>query len=421
MRSPQFPFLFVVLCGLALLAACAGTEPSAEDRPTTHEDSAEAPGAAAELTANRTDSCVDGAEPGDDLFPDKVSFDEADGVSVSYEGTYKVVEVVPPQAPDAEPVRYVLAQCGAPAPALEGDRADAQVIEVPVDEVASLTATNLPHLDELDLVDRLVGVGDTDYIVTDAVLERSDELAELADETGAPNLERLVDTGPDLLVIDGFGDAILDDVARFVDAGVPTVINADFNERTLLGRAEWVKLTALFFNAEAAATELYDDIAARYEELAAAADGVDERPKVLVNAPFEGTWFAPGGASFLAAAINDAGGEYAFADDDTTASLQLDIETVIDRAADADVWLQAGSVHGTLDNLLATDERFAEFAAFADGQVWAYDRWTTPTGGHAVLEVAYLRADWFLADLVAILHPELLPEHDFTFFGQVPE
>jgi iron complex transport system substrate-binding protein len=419
------PAYCALLCALGLLAAACGGDAAPPDAPADEAvDTAEPPeegDRAEDVAGNLTEGCVADSDPDADYFPDKVRFDEAAGVSVAYEGTYKVVDVTPPQAPDADPVRYVLLQCGVPEPELEGELAGAQLIEVPVETVITLTTTNLPHFDELEAVDRLVGVGTLDFVATEAVLERGDELGEFVDETGAADLERLVATAPDLLLLDGFGDTILDDVARYVDAGVPTAINADFNEQTLLGRAEWVKFTSLFLNAEARANAVYAEVVDAYEGFAALAADVDERPKVLVNTPFEGTWFTPGGASFLAGAIGDAGGEYAFADDDSVGSLQVDIETVLDRAADADVWIQAGSVHGTLDDLLATDERFAEFEAFQDGEVWAYDAWTTPGGGYAVLEVAYLRADWFLADLLAIFHPEVLPDHAFTFFGRVPE
>ncbi|MDQ3709671.1 MAG: hypothetical protein M3387_10295, partial [Actinomycetota bacterium] len=73
-----------------------------------------------------------------------------------------------------------------------------------------------------------------------------------------------------------------------------------------------------------------------------------------------------------------------------------------------------------LDDLLAVDERFDEFAAFRQGQVWAYDRRVTETGGNAVFELAYTRADLFLADLVEILHPDALSDHELVFFGKVP-
>jgi iron complex transport system substrate-binding protein len=328
------------------------------------------------------------------------------------------VDVRPPWAPDGAPVRYLLVQCGTPAPDDEG-----VVVQVPPHEVVTLTTTNLPHFAALAAVDRVVGVGTAALVTTQAVRDRIAEghVDDYADAAGQPDLERLIDREPDLVIVDGFGDAILDEAARLSDAAIPAVINADFNEETLLGRAEWLKFTALFLNAEQTANEAFSAIAARYEEVAGRVAEAAERPVAFANTPFQGVWYVPGGASHLANAVADAGGDYVFADDAATGALELDLETVLDRAGDADVWLQAGSVHTSLDDLLAQDERFARFRAFQKGEVWAYDRWVTPEGGYAVFEVAYTRADLFLADLAKIFHPELMEDHDLTFFGRVGE
>ncbi|CAN5278842.1 ABC transporter substrate-binding protein [soil metagenome] len=403
--------LTVVLSALLLsLAACATA--------TDESPPAAAGGGAGD---NLADRCVDDYEQGVDYFPDKVEFEYADGVSVRYEDHYKVVEVARPDDPDADPLRYVLSQCGTPEPDVTGELAEAQVIEVPATDVASLTTTNLPHFDVLGRVDDLAAVASPSLVSTPAV--RRAVAAGAVESAGSgtePDLESLIALSPDLLLLDGFGDTVLDDVERLVDAGVPTAVNADFNETTLLGRAEWLKYTALFLNAEQEAAEAFADIEGDYREVAAAAADAEEQPSVLFNLPYQGTWYVPGGDSYLAAAVDDAGGEYVFGDDTSTGSLELDVESVLAEAADADVWLQAGSVHGSLDDLLAQDERFAEFEAFQDGRVWASDERTTPGGGNAVYETAYTRADLFLADLVEILHPEL-SDHELVFFGQVPD
>jgi iron complex transport system substrate-binding protein len=407
------PLRALALALLLLATACAGAPDGGDDAA---DDAAQTDaGTTAAVEENLTDGCVESPEEGADYFPDKVGFDEAEGVRVQYEGTYKLLEVDVPGA--EEPILYTLVQCGTTDPEVDG----AISVEVPVRSVVTLTTTNLPHFDLLGAVDRLDGVGTGAFVSTPAVLERVEagDLPDFADASGRADLEQVVGADPDVLVVDAFGDAVLDDVARFTDAGVTTLVNADFAEQTLLGRAEWLKVTALLLNAEAAANDAFDEITASYEATAEAAAGVDERPRVFVNAPFEGTWFTPGGASFLASAIADAGGEYVFADDDSTGSLSLDIETVLDRAGDADVWLQAGSVDGTIDDLLAQDPRFAEFDAVADGEVWANDAMTTEQGGNAVFELAYTRADLFLADLFAILHPDEGGDHDLVFFGRV--
>ncbi len=424
--APRAALVLLALTGLMALAACDEADPAADPDPPADEpadeaaDDADEPDDAA-LEANLTDGCVEDAEPGDELFPEQAEIEHASNVSLTYEGTYKVLEVDAPGGGDPTPV--VLLQCGAPEPDLDGDLAEASVIEVPVERAVTATTTNLPHFDLLDAVDALAGIGRADFVTTDAVREAAEEgeLAEVAGPDDEPELETVVEADPDVLIMDGFGPAALEDVDRYRDAGIPVALNADFAEQDLLGRAEWIKVTGALLNAEAAATEAFDEIAAEVEALREQVDEVadDDRPTVLLNEPFEGTWFAPAGDSYQARAIDEAGGDYVFADADGTETLELDLETVLDEAADADVWLQAGSVMGTLDDLLAVDERLGELDAFEDEEVWAFDRGMSPGGGLPVFEEAYTRADLYLADLVSILQPEVLPDHERRFFGRV--
>jgi iron complex transport system substrate-binding protein len=236
MATPRIPVLLLVP---ALLLTACGDEPAAPP-------------------ADLATGCVDDFEEGVDYFPDKVTFDEATGVSVTYHEHYKVAEVAPPHV-DGAVVRYVLVQCGTPEPEVDSDGA-VYVVEVPAREVITLTTKNLPHFAELGAADRLAGVGTGAYVTTEEVRARIDagELEDYAYAAGQPDIERIAAADADLLIIDGFGDTVLDDVDRLARTGVPTAINADFDEHTLLGRAEWVKFTALFLNAEAQATASFE-------------------------------------------------------------------------------------------------------------------------------------------------------------------
>ena len=62
---------------------------------------------------------------------------------------------------------------------------------------------------------------------------------------------------------------------------------------------------------------------------------------------------------------------------------------------------------------------YAEFAAFKAGEVYSFTTNKGPTGGVIYYELAPNRPDLVLKDLIRILHPELLPEHELYFFSKL--
>lgn len=365
---------------------------------------------------NITDGCVESFDPDVDYFPDKAVVEYSEGFTVEYFNNYKVVTVPEPWV-GGEPVEYVLVQCGTPAP---DDTGDAPVIEVPRTSLIAMSTTYLPFIVDLGLLDQLVAIDVPDFVNTPAVRAKLDagELASVG--SGAEvNVEVALDLEPSLIMTYGSGLPGYDAHPVLIEAGLPVVLNAEFTETTPLGRAEWMKYLALFYNLEADAAAQFDAIATQYADLAALTDGIEDRPTVFVNAPYEGTWYMAGGSGFIAHLLDDAGAAYLWADDDSTSSLFLDFETVFERAADADFWLNVDNFWFSLDDVLAADERFASFAAVENGQVWAYNKAVNAAGGNDFFEGGVANPHLVLADLIAIFHPDLLPDHEFVYYQQL--
>ena len=114
----------------------------------------------------------------------------------------------------------------------------------------------------------------------------------------------------------------------------------------------------------------------------------------------------------------DAGGTSAWADDTTTGSISTDVETVFAKAGTAPAWL-ASTTWTTKAEALAEEPRFAEFAAFKSGNVWNAAKDVTAAGGNNFYELGVVRPDLILGDLVAILHPDQSPGHEFAFYLQL--
>ncbi len=393
---------------LLLLGACAA--PVADvptDAPPPVENTV-APG--------DPQACVTDYDPAVDYFPDKARPDFATGWEVQYFNHYKQVTVNTPWSGAAEPFRYVLVQCGTPIP---DDIGDAVVVEVPVQSFITMSTTQLPHVVSLGLRDQLVGVNSLQFVSTPAVREMRDDLVEVGNGA-AVDVEQVLALAPDLVLTNALGDPQNDAHPQLLAAGVPVAIDADYLESSPLGQAEWIKFMALFFNEEAEAAAIFDGVAREYTQLAALTATVDERPTVFVNTPFQGTWNVPAGESYVAQLLRDAGGDYLWSDTAGTGSIPLDFEAVLARASDADYWLNTG-MWMSIEDARAEDPRYTEFAPLTTGRTYNNNARLTPEGGNDYFETGAARPDLILADMIAILHPDLLPNHDLYFYRQLEE
>lgn len=337
--------------------------------------------------------------------------------SVEYHGAYKVVTVLKPWRDAQVTFRYVLVQRGTPPPAGIGD---AQVIEVPVNRVVSVNTTHLPYLDRLGVADKLVGIGEANRVNTPSVVAaiKAGKLPEVGRDAEV-NVERVIDLQPDIVTVLGLGNPKKDNYPALMKAGLKVVLIADFMEDTPLGRAEWLKFMALFFNREAEASRLFDEVAQRYEKMSQVARGVSQKPTVFMGFDDDGNWYTPGGKSYLAKYLADAGADYLWADDPTSGRAPLSMEAVYERAANADVWVNQSQSWTSLSQVLEADERYAKFAAVKNGNVYNNNARLNPTGGNDYNEGGNANPDVVLADLIKIFHPDLLPDHELVYYHRL--
>ena len=367
---------------------------------------------------NLTDSCALTYDSTVDYFPEKVELAHTEGFTVEYFNNYKLVTIATPWFGADAPLQYVLVQCGTPAPE---DYPDAQVIEIPAQSVVSLSTSFLPHLTSQGVLGKLVAIDTASYTHNQIVIDEvaTGEIAEIGGGgSGDVNLEILIDLEPDLVLTQRFSS---DDTTypAMLQAGLTAVIVPDFLDTSPLGQAEWGKYIALFFNTEGPAQADYTEMAARYDEIAALAAAIESRPTVFANTPYNDTWYMPGGQSYLAQLLADAGADYLWADDVSTGSLFLDFETVFEQAAEAKYWVNAGFFWQSLDDALAEDERYARFGAFQSGLVYSNNARVNANGGSDYFESGIANPDIILADLVSIFHPELLADHDLVYYRQL--
>ncbi len=259
-----------------------------------------------------------------------------------------------------------------------------------------------------------------DRVNTPAVRERIEAGDLIAIGGGAEvNVERVLELEPDIVMTFGFNPDT-DAHPVLIEAGIFTALNASWREATPLGRAEWIKYTALFYNVEAQAEAIYADIVTQYDAAGELAAGVpqDDRPVVLWNrfSPFTEAWTIPGAETYAGRLILDAGGQIALGELAPAENAPVSFEVIVDGALDADIWVTNASGMTTFEDLLAADLRFGDFAAAQNGSVWNNTLDLNENGGNNYFELGVTNPHLILQDLVAIFHPELLPDHEFNFY-----
>ena len=316
--------------------------------------------------------------------------------------------------------RHVLVQCGTPSPTLSGELAGADIVTVPVTSVFAFSTTQLPLLTDLARLDVLAGVAQRDAITDPVIQQRiaTGATVEFARVGLVIDVERVVAARPSLFMAGSSANRAL---APIRAAGIPVVPNAEWLEATALGRAEWVKYMAIFVNEERLAQSVYKSTKARYVSLAERVRSAPstQRPLVMTGHSSRGQFTISGGRSYVANLISDAGGRYAWDDNRAPGIVTVDMEAQIERAGQADVWINGGGWKNR-QAMLEEEPRYAAFKAFRDGQVWVYERRQTASGANDYWSRSVTRPDLVLADLLKIFHPALAREHVFEWYMPVP-
>lgn len=348
--------------------------------------------------------------------PAVAALDYAENFEIARFPTHSILTVRNLFANSSRSHRYALVPRGAPLPELPED---AQIIRTPVRRVVVMETVYIGYLDALDQLDTIVGAATVDFISHPDVQARVESGEIQSIQIGQSlDIERLLLLQPDLILTSISGDPTFDLPPKLIRSGLPVVITAGYMERHPLARPEWIKFIAPFFEASDQADAVFSETARRYEALSEMAAGVETRPSVFCGAPYSGAWHVAGGDSFTARTINDAGGDYLWADDESPGGIPLDTERVFLKAAEADFWINP-SHYRTLDTLLGADDRFGKFRAAQTGQVFNNTRQVGANGGNNIWERGIVHPDEVLADLIHIFHPELLPDYEPVFYEQL--
>ncbi|MEM7087783.1 MAG: ABC transporter substrate-binding protein [Bacteroidota bacterium] len=292
------------------------------------------------------------------------------------------------------------------------------VLQIPLKKIVVTSTTHIPSLEMLEVDKTLIGFPNLDYISSDRTRARIDQgvVHELGKNEDI-NMEVLIDLSPDAVVtfaVKGGNKS----ASTMEKAGIPVLYNSDWTETHPLGKAEWIKFFGALFDKEEMAGELFSQIELNYKASMALAAKAESKPTVLSGAMYKDIWYLPQGDSWAAQFIKDAHGKYLWEDSEGTGSISLNLESVLEQGKNAQFWIGPGQFT-SYQQMIDTHAVYGQFDAFQHKKVFSFTTIKGATGGVLYYELAPNRPDIVLKDIIKILHPELLPNHELYFFSQL--
>ncbi len=342
----------------------------------------------------------------------EIPVEYAEGFSITDFGNYKILNINNPWPNANITYRYLLAEEGAEIP--EGLEYDER-IKIPVKRIVVTSTTHIPSLEILNEEETLAGFPGLDYISSEKTRKRIDngEVSEVG-QNEALNTEVLLNLQPDVVIgfsIDGSNKSL----TTLQKSGIPVVFNADWTENSPLGKAEWIKFFGAFYNKTSEANAFFEGVEEDYLEAKSLAENSGSLPTVLSGAMYKDQWYLPYGDSWHAQFIEDANANYVFSETSGNGSMALAFETVLEKAQDADFWMGPAQFQ-SYEEMSNTSSHYTRFKAFENRNIYTYSSEKGETGGVIFYEMAPVRPDLVLKDLISIFHPDLLPEYETTFY-----
>ncbi|GHT53412.1 hypothetical protein FACS189446_0770 [Bacteroidia bacterium] len=271
-------------------------------------------------------------ESGVTLAADSIYF--AKGFQIETHAGYTLVTVHNPWKPERELQRFVLVP---KSMALPEFLPAGLLIRTPLKRTVSSGSVQCSFFAEFGALQTLVGVCEPQYINIPFVQNsvRDGKMADVG-QAANPNLEKIMFIEPEALFVAPVEEGATGQTSAL---NIPSVQCIDYLESSPLGRAEWIRFFALFFEKRALADSLFAITVNNYKTLQELTSQVETRPTVFAETIYSGVWWMPGGNSYMAHFFRDAGADYCWKDDPNTGSIGLSFESVLEKAEKADCWL----------------------------------------------------------------------------------
>lgn len=274
------------------------------------------------------------------------------------------------------------------------------------------------YIDILGEFNTIVGVSSPNYFYNSKISEgiKSGSILDIGNDATL-NYEKIIKLKPDIIITsqNANHEKILNQLDK---QGIKVLYVEEFNEQHPLGKMEYLKLFGYLFNQNARADSIYNNIKKNYYELKNKTQNISYRPTVFTNIMYGDSWYMAGGKSFIAQIFRDAGGKYLWEDVAKTGTIPLSFEEVFIKAKNANYWIGASNFKDKRE-IESSNLYYKQFKAYKNNDVYAFNNKENFNLANDYYEMGNIYADKILADVIKVLHPELLPNYSLTYLKKI--
>ncbi len=296
---------------------------------------------------------------------------------------------------------------------------DAVEIQIPIKKIVCMSTTHLGFIQKLEEIESIVGISNVNLINNEKLKAQIDSglVLDVGYEQNV-NFELLLSLSPDLIMSYSIGSEFAGLENKLKEFDLNLCVNAEYLEQHPLGKAEWIKFVAMFYNKLNKANSIFKNIESEYLKLKNSIIEIENRPTVLTGLPWKGTWFVSGGKSYVAKLISDAGGQFLWNTNQSHEAIGLSIESVYEIARNADIWINTGAAN-SLSEIENIDERLKLFSTWENKKVFNNNALQNPEGGNDYWEQGLVNPHIILSDLIQIFHNKQIADSMLVYYKNV--
>lgn len=294
-----------------------------------------------------------------------------------------------------------------------------QIVKADAKRLVALSTTNIGMLEHLGRDQRVVAVSGLQYVFNEWITDPKNGVKDLGEQI---QYETLASLQPEVVFCYGVADGQQMMTDKLEELGIPYIYSAAYLEGHVLGKSEWLVMFAEIEDMREKGITLFREIVKNYQDAKALTANItsENRPKVMLNTPFNDAWVLPPNKSTTTSLMRDAGAEPFYGKKEVGDVTQIGMEEAFAMLQEADFWIGLGHTTKKFSELPPVLRAHAsKIRPVQLNQLYNNNAITTPGGGSAYYQEGIVRPDLILRDLIEIFHPEL-QEHELHFYRHIP-